>query len=755
MLQPGLATRYLLRFLTLALALAICLLVPRAGYAFDTGYHFDLTRDAFLELGVPGNADSLTICQVANYYCDGFESAKAVLSRDDTAIIHGLWDMIYGPAEIRDLSDTYMHFDALNGDADVARAWNRLLVNTYQAAQKARRDNDIRGFLMLTGMTSHMVQDFYAHANWAEQRDWGGDATWFDVAPAARAHAGIYTRNHEHLNRDYAGRPFFEKSYRLAYYATVQWLSALRDAVGADFWNRAMADRDSGLNGERNFVKYLSWYTGHWKGPSSASSDDLLVVAAAYVNPALEGLRRPYTDKWREYCRLIAREPDPRATAPLRFPYVERRKWVKVEITDVRQTDDDPVIDIDPGGQADFYAKVKVNGLEYLEAMHEDQDHIQPTNWITLAPIRPDERNLRVELHIIDEDTTAGQAMGRGQDDPCDISPAAGRKYWFMDGAVSNFPAHQAFHSDGGPNGDGDEAAVDFTVDLGEPPRGGQPPTVATVSPGRLARFSTGASTDVTIRGTHFYHPVTVSFGPGIVMRGAEVTSPTEIRAVIHLEPGAAPGPRDVSVSTYCGEGLRHNGFMVLETAAPTITGVYPAGAQAGSSLEVLISGDNLFGATGVDFGDGIRVDSFEVISPRSGVYAIKAEITVAATAVRGRRQVTVTRDRTVTGRGGSFMVLAASTATAPVINSVSPSSEKQSKTVAVVIRGANLSGATTVSFGAGITVTEFRVVSGNEIRATLRIDPYATTGARDVAVTTPAGRTVRPGIFRVDVLLD
>ncbi len=100
-------------------------------------------------------------------------------------------------------------------------------------------------------------------------------------------------------------------------------------------------------------------------------------------------------------------------------------------------------------------------------------------------------------------------------------------------------------------------------------------------------------------------------------------------------------------------------------------------------------------------------------------------------------------------------MVLGASATTVPVINSVSPSSEKQSKTVAVVIRGANLSGATEVSFGADITVTSFRAVSGNEIRTTLRIDPSAVTPPRDVTVTTPAGRAVRPRLFRVDVPLD
>ena len=745
---------HLLRAAAFALALALCLAAPPVAFAFDTGYHFDLTRDAFLDLGINANADALTMVQVANYYNDGFESAKAVLARDDTAVIHSSWDTIFGPAEIRDLSDTYMHFDALNGDADVAAAWNRLLVNTYQAAQKARRENDVRGFLMLMGMTSHMVQDFYAHSNWAEQRDWGGDATYLEVAPAARAHAGIYTRNHEHLNRDVAGRPFFEKSYRSAYYATVQWLAALHDAVGDDFWNRAIAVRDSGLNGERGFVKYLSWYTGHWKGSSSASNDDLFVVATSYVSSSRETTRRPYTDKWREYCRLITREPEAGAAAPFRFPYVERRKWVKIAITDVRQTDDS-VIDIDPGGQADFYARVKVNDVEYLEAMHEDQDHIQPTNWITLAPISPDLRNLRVELHIIDEDTVGGDAVGRGADDPCDISPASGRKYWFMDGPANLFPAAQTFHTDGGPSGDGDEAAADFTVGVQEPWRGGLPPTVIAVTPARLARWSSGASTDVTIRGANFYRPATVSFGPGITMRRAEVVSPTEIRGVIYLESSVTAGPRDVSVSTYCGAGVRRNGFNVLGTEAPRIVGIYPAGARAGSSLEVLISGENLFGATKVDFGDGIRVERFAVFSPRSGVYAIRANITIAATAARGRREVAVTRDHATIGRGGSFMVLAAATATAPLINSVSPSSEKQSRTVEATIRGANLAGATAVSFGAGVAVTRFRVVSSNEIRATLRIDPYAATGPRDVSVTTPAGRAVRPRLFRVDVLLD
>lgn len=739
----------------LVIAVLFCAMGRQNAFAFDTGYHFDLTRDALVELGVPSGSDAVTIAQVANYYCDGFESAKAVLAREDTALIHEAWEAIYGPAELRDLSDTYMHFDALNNRAEVAAAWDRLLSNTYRGVLKAKREHDVRGFLMLLGMTTHMVQDFYAHSNWAEERNWGGDATWFDVSPSARASAAILTRNHERLNRDYAGRPFFEKSYRLAYYATVQWLAALREAAGDSLWNQAVGYRDSGLQLERHFVTYLSWYTGHWKGPSSASSDDLLVVALEYVNPVLIMQRKPYLDKWREYARIITGTPEPGAAAPFRFPYVEGRKWVKVQITEVRQTDDDLAIDIDPGGQADFYARVKVNGVEYREAMHEDQDQIRPSNWLTLAPIRPETENLRVEVQVVDEDTTAGQVMGRGEDDGCDISPVSGQKEWFIDGGVHLFPAEQSVHTDGGPDGDGDEAAVDFTLSLSEPSRGGRPPTVTSVSPSSLGRWSTGAGSDFTLRGANFYSPATVSFGPGIEVRRVEVVSATELRGAIYLRPGATLGKRTVSVSTACGTGRLPKGFTVVEAAAPRITGVAPASAQAGSSLEVTLTGENLYGASAVSFGPGIRVERFSVYSPRTGVYSLKASIAIAADAAPGRREVTVTRDGAIRGGGGAFTVLVAAATRAPIINSVSPDSGKQAKTMEVAIHGAHLSGTTAVSFGSDITVSDLRVVSDNEVRATLRISYQAALGPRTVTVITPSGRATRSDLFSVEVLLE
>ncbi len=75
-----------------------------------------------------------------------------------------------------------------------------------------------------------------------------------------------------------------------------------------------------------------------------------------------------------------------------------------------------------------------------------------------------------------------------------------------------------------------------------------------------------------------------------------------------------------------------------------------------------------------------------------------------------------------------------------PTVTSVSPDSGEQGATLEVTIGGTNLTGATAVSFGDGITVNSFTVVSAAEITANISIDTTATLGLRDVSVTTSAG---------------
>jgi len=96
----------------------------------------------------------------------------------------------------------------------------------------------------------------------------------------------------------------------------------------------------------------------------------------------------------------------------------------------------------------------------------------------------------------------------------------------------------------------------------------------------------------------------------------------------------------------------------------------------------------------------------------------------------------------------GIITVTAAPAPTAPTITSVSPNSGMWGETLAITVTGTNFTGATSVSFGPGITVT-FTVVSPTQINATITTVVGAAPGARNVTVTTPQGSAT--GSFTVN----
>jgi len=489
--------------LCLGILLAVVLVLTGESFGFDAGYHFDLTRDVLLRESF--DWDGLSVVQVSNFYNDGFEASKAVAASPEAwgiaPAVTAAWTMVlFAPASLRDASDTYLHFDDLNNYDEVAATWDKLVRNTYTAVKDAERRGDTLGFLTALGMSLHQVQDFYAHSNWAEL-DWGGDATWFDVPEAEKRSATIYTSGsrggvpHDRLNKDYAGRANFEKAYREAFYASWQWVRLVRSWVNADTWQSARLYSDSGVDLEKHFARYISWYIGHWKGYSSKSYDDMLLLSSAYVSAG----GRHYIAKWKELCPTLTGAPDASLSVPLEIGPLAAQKWLRIKINTVYQTDDDLFWNIDGfGADPDFYAKIKVDGVEYIEAMHEDDSRIEPENWLTLAPMWADDNHVRVELAIWDEDVAGGGTAPslRGGDDLCDISKELGRKTWFADGPPDFFRGGQTFHVDGfrydagwsDPDGDGDEAACDFVIALQQPARRAPSVSVA-LPPMRPAQF--------------------------------------------------------------------------------------------------------------------------------------------------------------------------------------------------------------------------------------------------------------------------
>jgi len=103
-------------------------------------------------------------------------------------------------------------------------------------------------------------------------------------------------------------------------------------------------------------------------------------------------------------------------------------------------------------------------------------------------------------------------------------------------------------------------------------------------------------------------------------------------------------------------------------------------------------------------------------------------------------------------GHGGPAYGAAKSFATgrSPEVESLDPVEGKRKQDLTVTITGANLDGATGVSFGSGIAVDDFSVVSSSEITAEITIDAKAAKGTRDVSVTTVWGTATKTEGFSV-----
>ena len=93
------------------------------------------------------------------------------------------------------------------------------------------------------------------------------------------------------------------------------------------------------------------------------------------------------------------------------------------------------------------------------------------------------------------------------------------------------------------------------------------PPTVTSCSP---AQGTQGQSFIVTITGTYLTGATSVSFsGTGITAGIPTVISNTQVTVSINIEAGAAPGARNISVTTPGGTGTKNNVFTVIALPAP------------------------------------------------------------------------------------------------------------------------------------------------------------------------------------------
>ncbi|HUI10520.1 MAG TPA: invasin domain 3-containing protein [Bacteroidota bacterium] len=278
-------------------------------------------------------------------------------------------------------------------------------------------------------------------------------------------------------------------------------------------------------------------------------------------------------------------------------------------------------------------------------------------------------------------------------------------------------------------------------------------PHIASVAPASGNRLQT---VGVVVRGSNFYPGVTtLDFGPGIVINTSSVDSANQISASIKIVAAAASGARNVVVTnpasggTGGGSDTLKSGFTVTNPA-PLLTNIVPAAGNRDQTLNVVFTGDNYIGgATSVSFGDtAIGVVSVSVDS----VWRLTVQIAIGQGAAIGAHTVTVTN--AAPGGGSASLQNAFSIANpVPVLSSVAPASGIQGHTLNVLLRGSNfVRGASTVSFGSGITVNSARVDSMTQLAATITIAPGAVPGQRYALVINPqpGGDTSNGLVFTV-----
>ena len=130
-------------------------------------------------------------------------------------------------------------------------------------------------------------------------------------------------------------------------------------------------------------------------------------------------------------------------------------------------------------------------------------------------------------------------------------------------------------------------SVVSASADIRPVAQGCFAPTITSVAP---TSGPTSGGTSVTITGTNFFAPATVTFG-GVAATNVVVVNATTITA--NTPPSATTGPVDVVVNTTCsfaGPGTLPNGFTYVAATVPALSPLGLAALAAVLAMVALIA---------------------------------------------------------------------------------------------------------------------------------------------------------------------
>jgi hypothetical protein len=281
-------------------------------------------------------------------------------------------------------------------------------------------------------------------------------------------------------------------------------------------------------------------------------------------------------------------------------------------------------------------------------------------------------------------------------------------------------------------------------------------PTVTSISP---SDGSANGGTVVTITGTRLDKATQVMFG-SVEAPQFTIVNSTTIKVVAptlpQFYPGYYPFPETLHVTVIAdvtaSPSVDGDEFTYRPSSGTVITSLSPSNGPFAGGTTVLIRGSGLYGATAVAFNCNtvapyvFPAASFKVLDDAT-ISAVTPNLANGASLFTAPCSVIVTplwgwsSGPTPAAQFTFFLV------PPPVITSISPTSGPATGGTTVLIKGSNLSGATSVSFmepggsfAASFTVLDDSTISAVTPNVTAAGGSLSAPTAMDVRVTTPIG---------------
>jgi sugar lactone lactonase YvrE len=160
------------------------------------------------------------------------------------------------------------------------------------------------------------------------------------------------------------------------------------------------------------------------------------------------------------------------------------------------------------------------------------------------------------------------------------------------------------------------------------------PVTLTSISP--TSGFA-GSAVNVTLVGMNFEAGMTVSAGPDITVSNLSVSSTTTATAIFNIAFTPFFGSRNVTVTTSSGTSNAIP-FTVTLAPSPMLASIVPSFGDAGSVVNVTLTGSNFVTGLSVSAGNDITVSNVSV----SSLTTATATFTISSTAIFGPLDVTV-----------------------------------------------------------------------------------------------------------------